>query len=303
MNPQQFKGTGVALVTPFLNGAVDYPALEKIIEHVLKGGVDFVVALGSTGEAVMLTHEETNEVMSFIVQKVNKRVPIVAGHFGGNSTRHLIERVYRTDFTGIDAIMSSSPSYVKPTQEGIYQHYMALAEVSPLPIIIYNVPGRTSSNVKPSTILRLANADSKFIAVKDATGNILQSISIIKDKPENFLVLSGDDPTAMAHMLAGGDGVISVIANALPKAFTNIINACIAGDKEKARHLNDLIHDLHHWMYVEGNPAGIKAALHFQDLCTKEVRLPLVPMTADCYEGMSKDLEQFLLTFHKSKTS
>jgi len=300
MNLQQFRGTGVAIVTPFLKGAVDYKSLEKIIDHIIEGGVNYIVALGSTGESVMLTRKETNAVLAFIVKKTNKRVPVVAGHFGGNSTNHLIERVKEADLTGVAAIMSSSPSYVKPTQEGIYRHYMALAEVSPLPIILYNVPGRTSSNMKPATILRLANADSKFIAIKDATGDILQSIAIIRDKPDNLLVLSGDDPTAMAHVLAGGDGVISVVANAIPRSFTNMINATMAGEVKKARKLNDLIHNLHHWMYVEGNPTGVKAALSFQNLCTKEVRLPLVPLTKDRYGGMAKELEQFLLTVHKA---
>ena len=299
MNQPQFKGTGVALVTPFLNGAVDYKSLEKIIDHVINGGVDYIVALGSTGESVMLNSKETVEVISFIVEKVQKRVPIVAGHFGQNSTAHLLERIKRTDFSGISAIMSSSPSYVKPTQEGIYQHYMAVADVSPLPIIIYNVPGRTASNVKPATIVRLANDHSKFIGVKDATGNILQSIDIIKDKPKGFLVLSGDDPTAMAHILIGGDGIISVIANSIPKEFSNMINTVLAGNHDKAKQLNDKIHGLHHWMYIEGNPVGIKAAMEFQNLCAREVRLPLMPMTKNNFEMMSKELEHFLLTAHK----
>ena len=300
MNLQQFKGTGVAIVTPFLDGAIDFNALERIVEHVIEGGINFIVALGSTGEALLLNREEQNKVLACIIEKVNKRVPIVAGHFGGNNTNQLIKKIRETDFTGVTAIMSSSPSYVKPTQEGIYQHYMAIADAAPLPIIIYNVPGRTASNIKPSTILRLANDHSNFIGVKDATGNILQSIEIIKDKPDHFLVLSGDDPTAMAHVLAGGDGVISVISNAIPRAFTNMINATLDGEQEKARHLNDLIHNLHHWMYVEGNPAGVKAALHFQDLCSMEVRLPLVAMNKDTYHSMSEELEKFLLTFHKT---
>ena len=299
MNLQQFRGTGVAIVTPFLNGAVDFNALERVVEHVIKGGINFIVALGSTGEALLLSPEEQNQVLAFIVEKTNKRVPIVAGQFGGNNTKQLIEKFQETDFTGVTAIMSSSPSYVKPTQEGIYQHYMAIAKVSPLPIIIYNVPSRTASNIKPTTILRLAHDNAKFVAVKDATGNILQSIEIIKAKPDNFLVLSGDDPTAMVHVLAGGDGVISVIANAIPKAFSNMINATLNGKHKTARHVNDLIHNLHHWMYVEGNPAGVKAALHFQNLCSTEVRLPLTSMTDDTYQSLSEELEQFLLTFHK----
>jgi len=299
MNLQQFKGVGVAIVTPFKNGAVDFDNLERIIEHVIDGGVDYIVALGSTGESVMLNKNECTQIISFIVKKTNNRVPIVAGHFGGNSTGHLIERLENNDFTGVSAIMSSSPSYVKPSQEGIYQHYMAVAEASPLPLIIYNVPGRTSSNVEPATIVRLANDHSKFIAVKDATGSLTQSIEIIKDKPKDFLVLSGDDPTAMAHMLIGGDGIISVIANSIPKAFSNMINAAAAGDLAKAKHLNDLMHDLHHWLYVEGNPVGIKAALEFQDLCSREVRLPLVGMTNDTYQLMTKELEKVLLNIHQ----
>ncbi len=300
MNPQQFKGTGVAIVTPFLNGAIDFDALERIIEHVINGGVNYIVALGSTGEAVLLNKKEQTQVLSFIVEKVNKRLPIVAGHFGGHSTQLLIEKAQSTDLTGVSAIMSSSPSYVKPTQEGIYQHFMVFSEAAPLPIIAYNVPSRTGSNMKPTTAIRLANDSSNIIGVKDATGDIVQSIEIIKDKPKDFLVLSGDDPSAMAHIMAGGDGVISVISNSIPKAFTNMVNAALAGQQHKAAKLNGLIHNLHHWMYVEGNPTGVKAALHFQGLCSKELRLPLMAMTNDTYQSMSVELEQFLLTFHKA---
>lgn len=296
----QFRGLGVAIVTPFKNDVIDFDSLERVIEHVISGGVDYIVALGSTGEALLLSLEEQNQVLAFIVQKTNERVPIVAGHFGGNFTKELVRKIQTTDLSGVSAIMSSCPSYVKPTQEGIFQHYMAVAEAAPLPVIIYNVPGRTATNISPSTILKLAKASSKFIAVKEASGTISQSIELIKNKPDNFSVISGDDPSALAHILLGGDGVISVIANALPKPFSKMVHAGLSGKNNEANRLNQLMDGLHHWMYVDGNPAGVKAALSFQDLCTKEVRLPLVSMTNSNNKFLDEKLEQFLLTFHKT---
>ena len=276
MKPHQFRGLGVALVTPFKNGAVDYPALEKIIEYQIGNGVDFLVSLGSTGEAITLSAQECKEVLQFTVRVNAGRLPVVAGFFGHNNTRQLIDRIKHYDFTGVDAIMSSSPSYNKPTQEGIFQHYRAIAKISPRPIIIYNVPARTASNVLPETILRLANSSKKFIAVKEATGNILQGSAIIKDKPDDFLVLSGDDPSAYPLIACGGDGLISVLGNALPGHYSRMIHAALDGDMETARAIHLQLYDLHHWIYVDGNPAGIKAALEMLGLCTGEVRLPLV---------------------------
>mgnify|MGYP000524399158 CR=1 FL=1 len=225
MKQVQFRGTGVALVTPFRNGEIDYAAFENIIEHTLQGGVDYVVPLGTTGEAVTLSSQECRDVLDFTIKIVNKRVPIVAGFFGHNDTAALVKKISTYNFEGISAILSSSPAYSKPSQEGIYQHFMRIAEVSPVPIIIYNVPGRTSSNLTAETILRLAKASEKFVAIKEASGDLVQAMQILKNKPTHFQVLSGDDPTAMPMVACGGDGVISVIANAYPRTFSDMIRA------------------------------------------------------------------------------
>lgn len=287
---KQFKGTGVALVTPFQNGEVDFPALERIIEYVISGGVDYIVSLGSTGEAINLSRAECKKVLRFTLEKVRNRVPLVAGLFGGNNTAQLIERLNDYDLTGFDVIMSSNPSYVKPTQEGIYQHYLQLADASPLPIIIYNVPGRTCGNISAETIVRLANANKKFIAVKEASGNLEQIQKILKDRPENFLVLSGDDPTALATIGCGGDGVISVIANALPEQFSDMIRAALNGDYPTAQRLNLEVLDIHPLLYVDGNPAGIKACLNILGFCENELRLPLTPVTERVFAKLKNEL-------------
>lgn len=294
MKHQKFRGTGVALVTPFRNGAIDWKAYEQVIEHVIKGGANYLVCLGSTGESVTLTAEECRAVVDATIKINNKRLPVVVGMFGLNYTDRLVEKFKTFDFTGVDAVLSSSPAYNKPSQEGIYQHYMAIAEVSPVPIIIYNVPGRTSSNVLPNTIIRLAKAKSKFIAVKEATGNIAQTTQIIKDKPDDFLVISGDDPSALACIACGGDGVISVIGNAFPNPFSAMIRSALAGDFAKAATLNLELFGIHHWLYVEGNPAGVKAALELQGIGTREVRLPLVALTEKSLAGLKKEMEAVL---------
>lgn len=292
MQKQQFSGTGVALVTPYTKGKVDFEALERVIEHVIAGGVDFIVSLGSTGESVMLTTPECKEVFKFTLEKVNGRMPVVAGLFGANSTLHLLERLRNYDLEGFSAIMSSSPSYVKPTQEGIYQHYMALEAASPLPIIIYNVPGRTASNVTADTTLRLARASKKFIAVKEASGHMDQIVSIIKHRPEDFLVLSGDDTLTLPILACGGNGVISVIANALPEQFSGMVRAALGGDYDTARRLHLDLHDIHPLLYVDGNPAGVKALLNIMGICSGEVRSPLLPVQDSTYDRLKMELEK-----------
>ena len=287
----KFKGTGVALVTPFQNKQIDFPALEKIIEHVINGGVDFIVSLGSTGEPINLDRNECQAVLKFTLEKTRGRVPLVAGHFGGNNTAQLIERLNGYDLTGFDAIMSSSPSYVKPTQEGIFQHYMKLAEASPLPIIIYNVPARTGSNMKPETIVRLANANHKFIAVKEAGGDLVQMQEILRLRPNGFTVLSGDDPTALASIGCGCEGVISVIANALPRQFSDMVKAARSGDFKTAQKINLKTYGFHNLLYADGNPAGIKACLNIMGFCKNELRLPLTPVSEGVYMELKKKLE------------
>ena len=302
MKQQQFRGLGVALVTPFKNGEIDFSSLNKIIEHTISGGVDYLVSLGTTGESVTLSSAECRKVLDFTIKINSGRVPLVAGLFGSNDTAALVEKIKNFDFTGFDGILSSSPSYSKPTQEGIFQHYMKIAEVSPVPIIIYNVPGRTASNILPETILRFANASKKFAAVKEASGDVIQGMKIIKDKPEHFSVLSGDDPTAFSLITAGGQGVISVIANALPEQFSEMVKSALNDDLNTARDLNLQLLDLHPWLYVDGNPAGVKAALEILNLCNRDVRLPLVSIQERNFLGLKKELDKVLLT-NKTKVS
>ncbi|MFN7116852.1 MAG: 4-hydroxy-tetrahydrodipicolinate synthase [Saprospiraceae bacterium] len=292
MKRHKFSGTGVALITPFNNKAIDYTALEGIIEHVVQGGVDYIVCLGTTGEAITLTTKECREVLDFTIKQVAGRVPIVAGYFGSNFTDRLVEFIKNFNFEGIDAIMSSSPAYSKPSQEGIYQHYMAVEKVSPVPIIIYNVPGRTGSNVKPETVLRIANTSEKFVAVKEASGDVTQAMKILKHRPEHLLVLSGDDPLTLPIIASGGDGVISVIANAYPTQFSDMVRAALNGDFDTARRLNLELLDVHPWLYCDGNPAGIKAAMHILGLCNNELRIPLTPVTDTTFECLKKEMEK-----------
>lgn len=286
MKQQKFRGTGVALVTPFRQGSVDYAALERIIEHVIEGGVDFIVSLGTTGEAITLSAAECREVFDFTIRQVNDRLPIVAGLFGSNYTHKLVDGVKGYDFDGFDAIMSSSPAYNKPPQEGIFQHYLALEKVSPLPIIIYNVPGRTGSNVEPETVLRLAEASDKFIAVKEASGDMVQGMQILKNRPDDFLVLSGDDPTALPLAACGGDGVISVVSNLYPEHWSTMMRAALAGDMKTAARINLQLLDIHPWLYADCNPSGVKAGLEILGLCSKEVRIPLTPQSPGNYAGL-----------------
>ena len=284
----QFSGTGVALVTPFQgDGAIDWAALERIIEHVLQdGGVDYIVSLGTTGEAITLSTTECKDIFAFTRKQINGRVPLVAGLFGSNNTATILDRYKTYNLEGFDAVLSSSPAYNKPSQEGIFQHYMKVAEASPLPIIIYNVPSRTGSNVSAKTTVRLADASEKFVAVKEASGNIVQGMEIIKHKPEHFLVLSGDDPITLPLIAAGGSGVISVIANAYPKSFSTMVRKAMSGDFAEARILNNNLLDIHPWLYIENNPCGIKAALNIMGLCENNVRLPLVPQIGTNYDGL-----------------
>ncbi len=290
-----FSGTGVALITPFTTiGAVDYPALERLINHCIDGGVDYLVSLGTTGEAITLSREECLEVFAFTKKINNGRVSLMAGLFGHNDTAALQKRVQDFDFSGFDGMLSSSPAYNKPTQEGIYQHYMKLVEVAPVPIVIYNVPGRTSSKVEPETILRLAHASNKFVAVKDATGDLVGAAKIIKDKPAHFQVLSGDDPTCLPLISIGGTGVISVIGNLLPGPYSQMVKAARNGDFSTAKAIHLATINLHDWLYLEGNPVGIKAALEIAGICTRHTRLPLVSYSDTAFVEMKKEIEATL---------
>ena len=292
----QFRGTGVALITPFSNDEVDYADLERIIEYNIKGGVDYLVSLGTTGEAVNLSEKECQKVLRFTAKVANGRVPLVAGLFGDNNTFRLVNRLNKYDLEGYAAVMSASPHYVKPNQEGIFRHFMEVAKAAPLPIILYNVPGRTSSNMSAATTLRLAHASDKFIAIKEASGNIVQAAKIIKDKPDYFLVISGDDPTALGLIACGGDGVISIIANAFPVEFSDMIRAALNGDFATAAQLNLQLINVHDWLYVDGNPVGIKAALSILGYCKTDVRLPLAPMASANFNQLKKEIDKALTT-------
>ncbi|MBL7774429.1 MAG: 4-hydroxy-tetrahydrodipicolinate synthase [Saprospiraceae bacterium] len=289
---QRLKGTGVALVTPFKNGAVDWDGLEKIIEHVIAGGVEFLVSLGTTGESVTTSDNEQRQILDFTIQINKGRLPVIAGVFGGNNTAALIEKMAIFNFDGIDALLASNPAYNKPSQEGIYQHYMALAEASPRPIIIYNVPSRTASNMTAETTLRLANATDQFIGVKEASDDIYQVMQIINGRPKNFLVLSGDDFITLPLIACGGHGVISVIGNVLPRQFSDMVRAALKQDMPTAQVLNLKLLRLYRLLFSEGNPAGIKAALEITGLCNKDVRLPLTAMTDQGVAALRAELAQ-----------
>ncbi|UTW62086.1 4-hydroxy-tetrahydrodipicolinate synthase [bacterium SCSIO 12741] len=286
-----FKGLGVAMVTPFTDkGEVDYAGLENLTNYLVEGGVDYLVVQGTTGESATMTLAEKQEVLRVVKQVNQGRKPVVFGH-GGNNTASLVEGFSNFDLDGVYAILSASPYYNKPTQEGIYQHYKALSEASPLPIILYNVPGRTASNMSADTTLRLARDFDNIIAVKEASGDLVQIVKILKDKPEDFKVISGDDALVVPHIAAGGDGVISVIGNALPKDFGKMTHAALNGDYAEAQRIQNRVSDLIDQLFVQGNPAGIKAALKMKGVCGEAVRLPLVNISDDLRTAMEKELE------------
>ena len=260
-------GVGVAIVTPFKKDfSVDYDALKKITNHIIDGGVSFVVVLGTTGETPTLNTAEKAEILKTVVETNQGRLPIILG-LGGNNTQGLIDEMNSTDLTGVDAILSASPYYNKPNQEGIYKHYKALNEASKLPIIVYNVPGRTASNILPETQIRMANDLDKIIAVKEASGNIEQKAKVIQNSPKGFQVLSGDDAQVVAECALGSVGVISVIANAFPKQFSDMVRACHANDYPTARKLFYSVRNIIDLLFADGNPAGVKAALNILGLC------------------------------------
>lgn len=292
---KKFWGTGVAIITPFDGDEIDFDSLARVIHHVIDGGVDYIVGLGSTGETATLDDLESKQVLDFIIKTVDKRVPIVAGNFAGNNTKDLVNKIKAYDFTGIDAILSSSPAYVKPSQEGIYQHYMAIAAVSPIPVILYNVPGRTRSNMEWETTVRLANDAPNIIGIKEASGDLIQVTRILKNRPDGFFVTSGDDEIALPMIACGGEGVISVIANALPKQFSTMVKTAMAGDFAAARAINFATYNLHKWLYIEGNPVGIKSAMKELGICkTNDVRLPLSPLSQENYNKLAETLSAIL---------
>jgi 4-hydroxy-tetrahydrodipicolinate synthase len=282
---KKLHGTGVALITPFTSTLdVDYVALKKLIKHSGKG-VDYYVVMGTTGESPTVSGEEKKKILEFVKKNNSRNLPIVYG-IGGNNTQHVIDEIKSTDLNGVDALLSVSPYYSKPSQEGIYQHFKAVAKASPIPVILYNIPGRTGSNISAETTLRLA-AIKNIIGTKEASGNLEQCMKIAKDMPEDFILASGDDMLALAIYSIGGKGVISVLANAYPQVFKKMKDYAFAGNYAKAKLEQFKLLDINGLMYEEGNPIGIKQVLSYMDICGPHVRLPHVSAS----EGLQKKIK------------
>jgi 4-hydroxy-tetrahydrodipicolinate synthase len=290
----KFYGTGVAIVTPFHeNGQVDYDGLNKLINHLIDGGVQYIVSLGTTGESATLNNEERKEVWNFTAKAVKGRVNLVAG-IGGNNTHEVVEQIKQFDTTGYDAVLSASPHYNKPTQEGIYQHYKAIAENSVLPIILYNVPSRTGSNINADTVVRLAHDFKNIIGIKEASGNFDQINQIMRDKPESFLMISGDDPVTLPMIALGGVGVISVVGNALPRQTSDMVRLCLSGDFKAAQKIHAALINFTRLMFVEGSPAGVKSSLKYLNICGDALRLPLVNVSSNTVEHIKQETKKLI---------
>lgn len=281
-----FKGTGVAIVTPFNEDkSIDYIGLSNLIEYLINGGVEFIVSMGTTGESAVLNKDEKNKIVAFTKNEINSRVPFIVG-IGGNNTSNVVAQIKSTDFSGIDAILSVSPAYNKPTQEGIYQHFKAISQACPTNIILYNVPGRTSSNMSARTTLSLANDFENIIAIKEASGDMEQIMQILRDRPANFKVLSGDDALTLPMLFMGAEGVISVQAMAQPKEFSEMVRQGLLGNIEKARVLHYSQLEVIAHLFAEGNPAGVKACLKIKGVCEEHVRLPLTCISRKRYNQL-----------------
>ncbi|HOV70658.1 MAG TPA: 4-hydroxy-tetrahydrodipicolinate synthase [Dysgonamonadaceae bacterium] len=291
----KFSGMGVALVTPFKkNKEVDFEALQRLIDYQLLSGTDYIVALGTTAETPTLEEKEREEIVRRVVKQVDGKIPIIMG-VGGNNTAKLVHTLNTFDFTGISAILSVTPYYNKPTQEGLFQHYRALSKASPLPIILYNVPGRTGVNLLAETTLRIARECENVIAIKEASGNMEQINRIIADKPEGFSVISGDDSMTLPIIKAGGIGVISVLGNAFPKQFVQVVHSALNGSMREAEKDAAVFSEMIRLLFVEGNPAGVKCMLHEMGFIENELRLPLVPVSDETAVCIRKEMSTFPL--------
>jgi len=289
----KFLGTGVALVTPFKSDlSIDHDALANIVNFNVNNGTDYLVVCGTTGESVTITKQEKKEIIATITKANKGRIPMVLG-IGGNNTAQVIEEIKETDLSVFDAILSVSPYYSKPTQEGLYQHFKTISEASPIDVILYNVPGRTSKNMEAETTIRLAKDFKNIIAVKEAGNNVAQYLKLLKNKPDDFLVISGDDDLALGVVLAGGAGVISVIGQAFPRAFSDMIRLGLKGEAKKAYAMHYKMMDVIGYIFEENNPAGIKAVFEAMNLCRDTVRLPLVPAS----NHLKDKIRKFVLNF------
>jgi 4-hydroxy-tetrahydrodipicolinate synthase len=278
MTDKKIRGTGVAIITPFNEDkTIDFPALGQLVEYLIKGGIDFLVVLGTTGESATLTSDERNQVLDYVIEVNNGRLPIVAG-FGGNNTQAVINSIRaRGDFSRIDAILSVAPYYNKPNQRGLVEHFTAIADASPVPVILYNVPGRTKSNINAETTLKLAEHPN-IMAIKEASGNFAQIMEIVRNKPDDFTVLSGDDAITLPLISIGVEGVISVVAMVYPELMSKMVRLALEGDYEQARQLHYKILPMTNAIFEDGNPAGVKAALSIKGMIKNQLRLPLVPV-------------------------
>ncbi|MFW5706931.1 MAG: 4-hydroxy-tetrahydrodipicolinate synthase [Bacteroidota bacterium] len=289
----KFQGTGVAIITPFhRDGSIDFKSFENLIDFQIEQKVDYIVFLGTTGESVTLNEDEKAAVLNFGLEMVDNRVPVVTG-MGGNNTRQIINQIRSTDFTGISAILSVSPYYNKPQPRGIYNHYKAIAGESPVPVIMYNVPSRTGSNMDSETVLKIANEVPNILGIKEASGDLAQCSRIIKARPDEFLVISGDDALTLPFMAIGGDGVISVIANAFPGEFSQMVKYCLENDYVKARELHFKLAEIIEAIYADGSPSGVKALLDIKGLSKNNVRLPLAKVGKSTYNLLSQLNESF----------
>jgi 4-hydroxy-tetrahydrodipicolinate synthase len=290
---KQLIGTGVALITPFTSkNTIDFDAIDRLVNFQINNGIDYLVVLGTTAETATLSKQEQQQIKNKIIEVNKGRLPLVIG-IGGNNTQSIIEQLQTDNLSGFCAVLSVSPYYNKPSQEGIYQHFKAVSEASPLPIILYNVPPRTGSNMEPETVLKLATDCKNIIGIKEAAGNLEQAFELIRNKPENFMIISGEDKLALPITLAGGSGVISVIGQGLPKEFSQIINLGLSGDSKKAFEMFYKLIESIDLIFEEGNPTGIKSLLEILNICTRFVRLPLVNAT----DGLQQKINTFVHSF------
>jgi 4-hydroxy-tetrahydrodipicolinate synthase len=289
---KKFRGTGVAIVTPFKNDlSIDFAALGRVVNHVITGGVNYIVVMGTTGESATLTKDEKKAIISYVVEVTDNRVPLVIG-IGGNNTQDVINCIRHSNLTKVDGILSVAPYYNKPNQRGLIQHFKAIATSSPVPVILYNVPGRTCSNISSDTCIELANECENIVAIKEASGDIAQIMRIIKGKPDNFIVISGDDMMTLSVISSGGSGVISVLANAFPTATSELVTNSLKNNFKSAREIQLRYLEMIELLFIDGNPAGIKAILSAMNLCQNNLRLPLVPVTKAIYTRIQKAIEE-----------
>ena len=297
MAKNPFKGLGIALITPFrADCSIDEEALVRLVEYQISSGADFLCIMGTTAETPTLTRDEKRWLKDFFVQRVAGRVPLLMG-CGGNCTAAVVEELQSTDWTGIDGVLSVCPMYNKPSQEGLYQHFRTIAEASPVPVVLYNVPGRTGVNMTAETTLRLARDFENIVAIKEASGNITQMDDIIKNKPEGFDVISGDDGITFPLITLGAVGVISVIGNALPREFSRMVRLALQGDYASALHIHHKFAELFKLLFVDGNPAGVKAMLHAMGMIENQLRLPLVPTRLTTMEQISGILRELNIKY------